>query len=147
MIVRQIEPRDREQWAAMRIALWPEENAGELSHETGAHFAGKPLYPAVFVADAGEGVLLGFLELGLRPYAEGATESPVPHVEAWYVSASARRQGVGRALVAAAEAWAREHGHHEMTSDALVSNTVSRNAHAGVGFAEVEEVVCFRKPL
>ena len=46
-----------------------------------------------------------------------------------------------------AEDWARTQGCREMASDALVDNEVSRLAHLGVGYAEVEVIRCFRKSL
>jgi aminoglycoside 6'-N-acetyltransferase I len=54
---------------------------------------------------------------------------------------------VGRALVAAAEAWARAQGCREMASDTHLDNAVSRHAHARLGYAEMEHLVHFRKPL
>ncbi|MEZ6022327.1 MAG: hypothetical protein R3C16_02690 [Hyphomonadaceae bacterium] len=77
MQIRLLEPRDRQAWAEMRVALWPEEDADELTHETLAHFspAGKPAEEAVFVAEDAKGKLIGMLELGLRPYAEGRLSS------------------------------------------------------------------------
>jgi aminoglycoside 6'-N-acetyltransferase I len=58
-----------------------------------------------------------------------------------------RRQGVGRALLAAAEAWARAMGHSEIGSDALLDNVVSHRAHVASGYAEVVRLVVFRKAL
>jgi aminoglycoside 6'-N-acetyltransferase I len=58
-----------------------------------------------------------------------------------------RRRGVGRALLNAAEAWARDRGHTEMASDALIENAVSHAAHARAGYVEVERAVRFRKDL
>jgi aminoglycoside 6'-N-acetyltransferase I len=49
--------------------------------------------------------------------------------------------------VAAAENWAREHGCVEMASDAALTNGVSAQAHAALGYAEVAQVRCFRKDL
>ncbi|MGH7624340.1 MAG: GNAT family N-acetyltransferase [Gemmatimonadaceae bacterium] len=61
----------------------------------------------VFVADRGDGSLAGFVEVGVCPYAEGCESSPVGYIEAWFVDPDVRRAGLGRALLAAAEAWAR----------------------------------------
>lgn len=146
MRVRPIELRDRQHWAAMRAALWPDEDADHLAHETLAHFAGKEIGAAVFVAEGKNG-LAGFLELGLRPYAEGCASAPVPFVEAWYVAAEARFQGVGRALVGAAERWALARGFTELASDTQLDNAASQEAHAALGFEEIERIVCFRKSL
>jgi len=58
-----------------------------------------------------------------------------------------RRCGVGRALVAAAEAWARSQGCTEMASDAQLDNRVSLEAHEALGFEVVDRCVHFRKRL
>ena len=58
-----------------------------------------------------------------------------------------RRRGFGRALLAAAEAWAREQGYLEMASDALIDNVTSHHAHKASGYIEGDRVVGFRKPL
>ena len=69
------------------------------------------------------------------------------YIEAWFVDADLRRQGVGRALLAAAEEWARKRGLTEMASDALLANTLSHTAHQRSGYVETERIVVFRKTL
>jgi aminoglycoside 6'-N-acetyltransferase I len=63
------------------------------------------------------------------------------------VDATERRQGVGRALIQAAEDWARSRGYTEMASDALIDNEVSHASHHALGYKEVERLVMFRKSL
>jgi aminoglycoside 6'-N-acetyltransferase I len=101
----------------------------------------------VFVAEAADGRLVGFLELGLRTYAEGCRSSPVPFVEAWYVAAEARHQGVGRKLVEAAEHWSIKRNFSEIASDTQIDNGASQDAHAALGFEVAERLVAFRKSL
>jgi aminoglycoside 6'-N-acetyltransferase I len=72
---------------------------------------------------------------------------PVPHVEGWYVEPSARGRGVGRALMQAAEEWARRHGYRELGSDTEPWNADSLAAHAHCGFQETGRLVKFRKML
>lgn len=148
MKIRPLDLRDRQAWAEMRAALWPDEDADHLAHEALQHF-GEGLKPPliVLVAESANGRLAGMLELSLRPYAEGCASSPVPFIEGWYVAAEARHQGVGRRLVEAAEDWARLRGFTEIGSDALIDNAMSHAAHAALGFEEVERIVCFRKAL
>jgi aminoglycoside 6'-N-acetyltransferase I len=90
---------------------------------------------------------VGFVELSRRLYAEGCTTSPVGFLEGWYVEPEYRRRGIGGALVAASEAWARALGCREFASDALADNHVSTAAHKSLGFEEVEVIRCFRKSL
>ena len=54
---------------------------------------------------------------------------------------------MGRALVMAAEAWARDLGCREFGSDARADNRVSARAHLALGFEEVVVIRSFRKTL
>jgi len=130
----------------MRVALWPKHSPAELSGEMKRVLA-NPQREAVFVAERLGGGLCGFAEVALRESAPGCTTSPVGYLEAWYVHPDHRRQGVGRKLVQAVENWAREQGCREMASDAVSENTLSRSAHVGLGFEEVEVLAHFRKQL
>ncbi len=147
MRIRPLELKDRRAWAEMRDALWPEADPAELAHETVLHFAGVRAADEVFVAEDVNGRLCGFLELSLRAYAEGCRSSPVPYIEAWYAAAEMRHTGVGRALLEAAENWARLRGFAEIASDATIDNDASHAAHRALGFAEIERIVCYRKSL
>ena len=131
----------------MRAALWPDEDADLLAHETLLHFGNDKPKQIILVAESASGALVGMLELSMRISAEGCASSPVPFVEAWYVAAEARMQGVGRKLMEAAERWAMARGFKEIASDTQLANGASQDAHAKLGFEEVERLVCFRKPL
>jgi aminoglycoside 6'-N-acetyltransferase I len=131
----------------MRASLWPEEDIEALAHDTVRFFAGNDLGATIFVAEANDSSLVGFLELSLRSYAEGCAASPVPFIEGWYVAAEARHRGAGRRLAEAAENWARVRGFSEIASDTQVSNAMSQAAHEALGYEESERIVCFRKSL
>lgn len=148
-VVRRIEPRDLDSWVAMRRSLWPDEDAGDLAREASKFVRdGAALgLAAVLVSEDPEGGLTGFVEIGLRDYADGCSSSPVPYIEGWYVVLEARRKGVGRSLIAAAESWSIERGHTEIASDALLDNLQSERAHKALGFEEVERAIRFRKTL
>lgn len=79
--------------------------------------------------------------------ADGCTTHPVGYVEGWYVDPAFRRQGVGRPLVQAAEAWAASQGCREMASDAHLENTISVAAHRALGSQDEAPTVRFRKWL
>lgn len=131
--VRPMYRPDRGEWLRLRAALWPD--AGDTTEDT------------VFVAERPDGRLCGFVEASLRSHADGCDLGPIGYVEGWYVDPDARRQGVGRKLVQAAEAWAAERGCREMASDAHLPNTVSHAAHLAIGYEESDRLVHFRKPL
>jgi aminoglycoside 6'-N-acetyltransferase I len=139
---------DASAWLAMRQALWPEQGTAGHATEIQEFFAGKLRMPlAVLVAVEHSGAPLGFAELSIRPYAEDCVTDRVAYLEGWYVIPEARRQGVGRALVIAAEQWAVAQGCSEFASDALIDNAVSAAAHQALGFVETVQIRCFRKPL
>ena len=94
-----------------------------------------------------EGHVVGFAELSLRAYAEGCDSSPVAYLEGWFVSPESRRSGVGRALLAAAEAWGRGHGCREFASDTEIDNDLSADVHRACGFEDAAVIRCFRKSL
>jgi len=129
----------------MAAALLPDENPDEYEPELRALLERDDA--AVFVAERPDGSVCGYVEAGSRPYADGCASSPVGYIEAWYVDPDVRRSGYGRALLAAAESWARSRGYSEMASDALIDNEVSYESHIRSGYSEVERIVQFRKPL
>jgi aminoglycoside 6'-N-acetyltransferase I len=146
-IVRHVRPDDRAAWHGMRGELWPDD-AREHEREIDAFFAGRLRDPAaVLIAGNAQGDTLGFAELSIRPYAEGCETDRVAFLEGWYVVPPARGMGVGRALLDAAEAWARSRGCTELGSDALLDNEIGRAAHRALGFEEIEQVRCFLKRL
>jgi aminoglycoside 6'-N-acetyltransferase I len=145
--VRPVSSADSAAWAAMRARLWPDAGSGELAAEVAAFLAG-PSVPVPIVAFiAAAPAPIGFLELGLRPYANGCASMPVPFVEGWYVEPEARRRGVGRLLLHAAEEWCRNHGNCELGSDTQLWNEPSLQAHTACGFSETERVIYLRKDL
>ena len=144
-MIREIVESDRSEWVRLRNALWPGSLA-DHDEETRTYFAERLATPVVFIAEAKDR-LIGFLELDFRKYAPGCSSSPVAFIEGWYVEPESQGQGVGRALIEAAEAYARAAGHHEIASDAELENAEGIAAHIAVGFEEIERVVCFRRSL
>ncbi len=136
---------DWNDWLRMSLALFPDQTADEAERGMRDWLARDDA--AVFMAQRENGSSSGYVEVGSRPYADGCDTSPVGYVEAWYVDPDARRQGCGRALLAAAEEWARGRGYREMASDTQLENEVSREAHERSGYREIDRVIQFRKPL
>jgi len=131
----------------LRRGLWPEESGDDLDREVAEFFDGTlPEPEAVLLALEG-GEAVGVVELSIRPTAEGCRTNRVAYVEAWYVAPGARRAGVGRELIAAAEEWGRSRGCEEIASDTEIANEASARAHRALGFEEAGVVRCFRKEL
>lgn len=143
MNIRPLQTQDLLAYFQLRTALWPDSDA-DFEREVSEILNTDHL--ASFIAEQ-DGALVGFVEVSLRSYAEGCDSSPVGYLEGWYVTPEHRKTGVGRRLVQAAEDWARAKGCTEMASDSELSNTQSQQAHARLGYQEVERIVCFRKSL
>jgi aminoglycoside 6'-N-acetyltransferase I len=166
MKIRRVEPGDWAEWLRMRTTLWPDcPPEGHAREMQLAMSPSHPVFPsdtnrrgdgetgrqseeiACFVAERPAGGLGGFVEVGLRKYADGCDSSPVGYLEGWYVDPELRQQGVGAALVRAGEEWARAQGRTEMASDCLLDNEVSLHAHLALGYAEAERLIHFKKRL
>lgn len=82
---------------------------------------------AVFLtARNGTGTVLGYV--GMHHLAD---EGYIANVA---VAAAARRQGVGRALLAALERYGREHGLYRLTLEVRVSNAAAVALYTGAGY-------------
>jgi len=143
--IRLVTHTDKPEWLRMRQALWPDHTNEEFAVQS-EEILKDPLQP-VFVVERPGGKLGGFLEAGTRKYAEGCKTSPVGFIEGWYVDEDLREQGTGKALVKAAENWARSQGLTEMASDTWLDNEVSIQAHLKMGYEETERLVHFAKKL
>jgi len=143
--IRLIQSEDRPEWLRLRLALWPYHLPAELENEM-AQIAADPEQP-VFVAERSQGGLCGLLEVSIRKEAEGCASDHIGYLEGWYVDPDLRQQGVGSKLVAAAEAWAIAQGCTEMASDTTPDYPISPQAHASLGYQEVQRTIHFRKEL
>ena len=145
-MIRLAAAADVDALAALRFALWPDEPLDVRRVEAEANVV-RTDGLATFVAEVQDRVV-AFAEVALRhDYVNGCETSPVAFLEGIYVRPEHQRTGIGRALVAAAEQWARAQGCAELASDALLDNHASHRFHAGAGFEETERVVYFRKRL
>ncbi len=144
-LIRPVTPADAYEWLRMRQLLWPSDQP--QVHLREMEDLKTQSEASVFVAQRPHSGLCGFLEAGTRPYADGCDTRPVGYIEGWFVDADSRRRGVGRALVAAAEAWARSIGLHEMASDTYLTNQDGLVAHLSLGYKETERLIHFAKTL
>jgi aminoglycoside 6'-N-acetyltransferase I len=147
MRIESATPADRNVWIAIREELWPDSRDTHAA-EVDRYFSGRAREPlAVLIARSDDQRALGFVELSIRPYAEGCRTDRVAFLEGWFVRPDARRQGVGRALMAASEEWARSQGCSEFASDAEADNEASLAAHLALGFRDEGLIRCFSKKL
>ena len=96
-------------YRSLRIQLWPD-CRDECDRETAAILASPDSWGAFVLLENGHRAI-GFIEVHLREYAEGSNNSPVAFIEGWFVVEERRRQGLGSALVKAAD-WTLSQGCH-----------------------------------
>lgn len=96
----------------------------------------------LLVAERG-GSLLGFIHL--KTVTDYYTRQQIGHVSDVVVAADAEGQGVGRALMTAAEEWARTRGYPMMELNVLVDNAGARALYERLGYSP--EWLKYVKPL
>ena len=144
LILREMHDGDREVWADMYTALFPEEGRAACLVEIDRILASPKR--CGFVAEI-DGKAEGFAEMNIRDFANGCVSQPVPFLEGIWTSETARRQGVAAKLVACVIDRAREGGFTEIGSDVDQDNPAGLGFHGAMGFEETERVVYFRKKL
>ena len=148
--IRPARAEDEAQLLQLRQALWPETSSAEHLSDVRGLLSGKPrsTLPLVIYVAESRGALLGFVEVGLRSHADGCDPSrPCGFVEGWYVRPKDEGRGIGRALIARSEQWARDQGCTELASDTWADNEASIEAHKALAFEVVDTCVNFRKRL
>jgi len=145
-IIRLARKTDLNEWLTMRRALWPDCPPKKHREEMTEILADRKDQPA-WMAESLSGELMGFLEVSVRNYADGAGRKDVGYLEGWYVKPKYRKQGVGRTLVNEAEDWAVSRGFSHVGSDTWVGNRNSYNVHKAMGYREVGRDVHFVKKL
>jgi aminoglycoside 6'-N-acetyltransferase I len=112
--VRQADISDSAEIAEMCALLWPDATAAEHRFETEQLLKTKmcgTLPSTIFVSHDENGRITGFLLVDLRSHADGCNPArPVGYVEGWFVLERHRGQGMGAAMMRAAEDWARSLG-------------------------------------
>lgn len=140
--VRRAEPRDVDDLTHLSAELGYASTDIEIRRRL-EELAGLPDH-AVFVAEAPEGGVVGWLHICLHHHLESGT---FPEVVGLVVAQEHRSSGVGAALLRAAEDWAREKGMEEIR---VRSNVVRERAHRFYlrqGYDKVKEQAVFVKGL
>ncbi len=97
---------------------------------------------AVLIAQGTDGTRLGFISLKVREDVTGVRRG---HVADLAVTESARRAGVGRALMQAGESWARDRGLPVLSLDVWSTNKRALEFYDRMGFRA--ESLCLIKAL
>ena len=103
-----------------------------IRRDLGQHLAEQPSHSHVFIAEDDTGDRVGFIHLQqTRDFFTGASNC---HVSDLAVLPRAEGRGVGRALLAHAETWAREHGCDLLTLAVFPGNQRARALYAACGY-------------
>jgi aminoglycoside 6'-N-acetyltransferase I len=146
-MIRRATKDDLAGWLALRRLLWPDQPERLIQGEVVPMYTSPTEFALLaFVPEAGD-TPVGLIEINVRDQAPGSDYQPIPYVEAWYVLPEVRQRGIGRALLEAAEAWARAAGFSAMASDTTDDYPLSPTAHAALGFHVVEVEYHFFKRL
>lgn len=153
MMIRRATKDDLPGWLALRRLLWPSQPERLIQSEVVPMYTSPTEFALLAFAPAAGGVSeagdtpVGLIEINVRDHAPGSDYQPIPYVEAWYVLPEYRQRGIGRALLEAAEAWARSAGFSALASDTTDDYPISPAAHAALGFTVVEVEYHFFKRL
>ena len=132
---------DREAWAALRHALWPDCSLETVGEETEEILA-SPDQVCFLLIDRADGAV-GFAEGEVHLGEDG----PYAHVEGWYVDPAYRGRGHGRDLIGRLEQWCLHRAIRVLTSDTTPEYPASPKAHARAGFRVLKEMTIFLKEL
>jgi GNAT superfamily N-acetyltransferase len=97
-----------------------------------------------FVVAEADGRLLGWVHVELAEYVESGTFGVIGGL---VVDRAQRRQGIGAALMAEAEAWAQSQGCSVMRLWSSTTRTPAHRFYAGLGYLQVKTQYSFVKPL
>ena len=131
--------------ADLAMALWPGHDEDAFTAEMAEYISARE--KAAFLMEEGR-TAIGLALCSLRhDYVEGAEESPVGYLEGVYVDEAYRGRGAARALLDAAQQWAKELGCRQFASDCELANQESLAFHLACGFEEANRIICFVKDL
>jgi len=142
VVVRPMTLRDAETVARLSGQLGYPSSADDEERRFRA-LAGDPDV-ALLVAEDGDGRVVGWIHTGVRRF---LTSDTFAQIDGLVVEASARRRGAGRALVRAAEEWARGRGFSVLRIHSNVQRTEARSFYETVGYEVIKSQWVFRKTL
>jgi len=140
--VRPMTARDAAQVAALSGQLGYPSTPREIERRLGG--VSRSADTAVLVAESPDGKVVGWAHVLGRDFLES---DPYAELAGLVVDAAARRQGIGRALVSAAEAWAFDRGYAAMRVRSNVTRAEARPFYERMGYAIIKSQHVYRKTL
>jgi GNAT superfamily N-acetyltransferase len=115
------------------------------AHEVAARLGRLLMRPAQrFIVAEMEGRLVGWVHVEVADYIES---DPYAHIAGLVVDRMHRRLGIGAALMAEAEAWARQQGCVVMRLRSSAARTRAHAFYEGLGYAKLKAQYSFVKAL
>jgi GNAT superfamily N-acetyltransferase len=99
---------------------------------------------AVFVAEDPAGRVLGWVHVFVNKLLESDLRAEIGGL---VTDPAARRQGVGRALMAEAEAWSRDRGLKTVSLRTNIKRTEAHRFYEGLGYTSVKTQYNYRRQL
>ncbi len=125
--------------------LWPHHTLEELTLEITELFSREVFFLAYLNTERNP---VGFCQVSLRhDYVEGTSSSPVGYLEGIFVKEDFRKKGMAKALIEAAENWAKKQGCLEFASDTSLENVASQALHEALNFKNKEIIVHYSKRI
>ncbi len=142
MRIRSMTARDAREVAALSSQLGYPSTAAEIEKRFRA--AAQAPDSALDVAETDDGRVVGWVHVVGRHFLES---EPYVEIAGLVVDAGARRHGVGWALVAEAETWAKERGYGTMRIRSNTARVEARPFYEQVGYEIIKTQYVFRKSL
>ena len=139
--VRRMQPGDAAAVAGLATQLGYPSGAEQIARRFG-DLAGDST-SALFVAESADGRIVGWVHVKEHRSLEN---DPCAELAGLVVDGASRRQGVGRALVAAADAWAAERGFALLRLRSNTARAEARPFYEGLGFVIRKTHYAFERP-
>lgn len=139
--IRRAQARDAAEMARLAVQLGYPMSAAEMTRRLGALVRNE--HHCIVVAADAE-VLLGWMHVEQRFSLEGGERAELMGL---VVDSTARRGGLGRALVGAAEDWARSRGLSSLTVRSNVAREPSHPFYEALGYRREKTQHVYRKAL
>lgn len=117
--------------------------AAAVERSVGDALAARGELEVILIAEDGRGRRLGFIYA--LSSSDNLPKEPRVYISEFAVAREAEGRGVGRALIAAVEDWARERGAWAVTLEVFAGNSRARVLYERIGFEPM--TLHLRKPL